>query len=124
MDRELYEEEFFPSIRFPGSYCPLAKELVKAADYLEQDSDFSPDERMIPDVKLATTLADWLLYKANVLDQHFQVWENEESRSSASAISKMGGAVAVAENQYSHALAVAREVIEKVEGSSNKGEGS
>lgn len=116
VDPELYEEQFFPVFRRPGDYCELAKELVAASDYLEEDSDFSPDERIIPDARLASTLADWLLYKAGVLDKHFQVWENEEKRSNQSAISKMGGARAVAESHYSHALAVAREVIDKVEG--------
>jgi hypothetical protein len=99
-----------------SQYCDLAKELVKASDYLENDQYMTPDERMIPDQRLSTTLADWLLYKAGVLDQHFQVWEIEEKRSPQSLVSLQGGARAMTEKQYSHALAVAREVNEKVEG--------
>lgn len=115
MEDEYYLDEFSPGIRRVDKYCDLSKELVKAAEYLENDHYFDSDEKLIPDPKLSTTLADWLMYKAGILDEHFRVWENEERKYPNSVVSLKGGAKAMAELQFSHALAVAREIVNKVE---------
>jgi hypothetical protein len=104
-------QDFEPKTRMPEEYCSLAKILIKAADLLDDDDALSPSQRVVTNIHISHSLSDWLRYKASVLDRHFQVWENEEKRIPDSIISQMGGAVEVTEKQFSHALAVAREVI-------------
>lgn len=104
-------QDFEPEVRMPADYCELAKLLIRAADMLDEDDRLSPRERTITNTGVSHSLSDWLEHKASVLDRQFQVWENEEQRIPDSIIHEMGGAVAVTEKQFSHALAVAREVI-------------
>lgn len=104
-------QDFEPKTRMPNDYCDLAKLLLKAAAMLDEDSSLSPGKRTVTNLNVSDSLAEWLTYKASVLDRHYQVWENEEKRIPNSIIAQMGGAVKVTENQFSHALTVAREVI-------------
>ena len=108
---EFYPQDFNPKPRMPADYCDMAKLLIKAAEMLDADEKLPTRQRVVTDLKVSDSLAAWLEYKASVLDQHYRVWENEEKRSPGSVISQMGGAAVVTERQYSHALAVAREVI-------------
>lgn len=86
-------------------YCPLARELIEAAGILESDSQW------LTSAKVDKSLAEWLYHKADVLDQHYRIWLEEEERYPNSEVNNLGGAQALAEDHYSHALAVAREVI-------------
>lgn len=104
-------QDFEPKTRLPEDYCDLAKLLIKAASMLDDDDRLSPHMRTVTTSRVSHSLSEWLEHKASVLDRDFQVWENEEKRIPDSIINQMGGAVAVTEKQFSHALAVAREVI-------------
>lgn len=86
-------------------YSPLAKTLIEAADTLTDDSQW------LTSAKVDKTLAEWLYHKADVLDQHYEIWLREEERYPNSEVASRGGAYALAEDHYANALAVAREVI-------------
>lgn len=105
--------DFEPVLRDPTQYCDLAKELICAAEVLDQDAGRNARgrrKRSLVDPHLSASLADWFEHKAKVLDQQYQIWEHEEQTRN-SQIEQMGGARAVIEKEFSHALTVAREVV-------------
>ena len=92
-------------------YCEQAKILNKAANILEQDISLRPGKRAIANLRVSVSLADWLRDKAEMLDQHYKIWEAEERRDPDSKINQLGGAKVVTAQNFYYALAVAREVI-------------
>lgn len=117
-DNWFYEGEFSPRDVDSKDWCPQARELMRAAEILDNESKIFVKNKVAPTNKIAADLAEWFVHKAQVLERHHQLWQYEQAHPESSLNVKMP--VRTVEDAFSAALKTAREVIRTYDNKSHK----